>query len=828
MAQQKLFDVFLSHSTADKLAVEVLAGRLEDEAHLKPFPDRWHLVPGNPWQEELEKALDNSRTCAVFIGPTGIGPWENEEMRSALDTRVVQPTFRVVPVLLPGATMPERSRLPRFLSRLTWVDFRGPEGVHDRNIFRRLVAGINGTAPGRDASLSDAPFVVQCPYRGLNVFEEEHSRFFFGRDATIQHLIEWLRPTRFLAVLGPSGSGKSSVVRAGLLPRLRSGALPLSNQWRYRVFKPGSCPIEELALSLAVQTDTTDRTEYALRLGRNLKTDERALHIEIRLQLSNQPPDVRCCFVVDQFEEVFTLCQERAERERFVDLLRYAVTVTGGQTVVVLAMRTDFLSRAAEYSPLAELLSSHQFLVSPMDAEALRQAIEEPARLVGLGWDEGLVDMILNDIGNEPGMLPLLEDTMSQLWEKRSDKNVMTISAYRASGGVRGALAQRADILFMSLTTVQQQIARRILLRLAQPGEGTADTRRRASLQELETRAEDSEAVKTVIQILTDARLLVTEEQQVDIAHEALIRGWPRLRQWIDDDRSGLRIHRRITESAEEWRRLNRDASLLLRGALLAHVQEWCVHHERDLNALEGEFVDTSVKLKIREQEAEKLNQLRAELGMWVEWTILTIVGMTVGVSVNMVVANSVKRAVSNAWAEAVLVLVMSGAVLGTVFGFAQWFVLRKQFKHAAVWVLSTAVAVSVGMTLVPIVILGLAYASNINVVGIDYVVSGAILGVVFGLPQWWFVLRKQFKRAAVWLLATAVAVSAGMMVAPGVIRALRLFAEPGIVSGAGIAAVFGTILGIITGLPLIWLLRHPKSETWKGSRTDFQSPSVR
>ena len=186
------------------------------------------------------------------------------------------------------------------------------------------------------------------------------------------------------------------------------------------------------------------------------------------------------------------------------------------------------------------------------------------------------------------------------------------------------------------------------------------------------------------------------------------------------------------------------------------------------------------------------------------------------------------KRAVSNAWAEAVLVLVMSGAVLGTVFGFAQWFVLTKQFKHAAVWVLSTAVAVSVGMTLVPIVILGLAYASNINVVGIDYVVSGAILGVVFGLPQWWFVLRKQFKRAAVWLLATAVAVSAGMMVAPGVIRALRLFAEPGIVSGAGIAAVFGTILGIITGLPLIWLLRHPKSETWKGSRTDFQSRSVR
>src|SRR4030095_1239861 len=167
-----------------------------------------------------------------------------------------------------------------------------------------------GTAPGRNAGFSETPFVIECPYRGLKVFEEEHSRFFFGRDATIQHLVESLRPTRFLAVLGPSGSGKSSVVRAGLLPRLRTGVLPLSNQWRYCVFKTGAHPMEELALSLAAQTEPTDRTAYALRLGESLKSDERALHIEIRLQVSNQPLDVCCCFVVDQFEEVFTLCQE--------------------------------------------------------------------------------------------------------------------------------------------------------------------------------------------------------------------------------------------------------------------------------------------------------------------------------------------------------------------------------------------------------------------------------------------------------------------------------------------------------------------------------------
>jgi hypothetical protein len=211
MAEQKSFDVFLSHNSEDKSAVEMLAARLEDEAHIRPFLDKWHLIPGNPWQEELERALDSSRTCAVFIGPAGIGSRENEEMRSALDTLVGQPTFRVIPVLLPGAVMPERGRLPRFLSRLTWVDFRGPNGVQDTDAFSRFVAGINGTAPGRGTELSPAPFLIECPYRGLEVFEEEHARFFFGREATIQHLVESLRPTRFLAVLGPSGSGKSSV-----------------------------------------------------------------------------------------------------------------------------------------------------------------------------------------------------------------------------------------------------------------------------------------------------------------------------------------------------------------------------------------------------------------------------------------------------------------------------------------------------------------------------------------------------------------------------------------------------------------------------------------
>lgn len=209
MTDGQAFDVFLSHSSLDKPVVEALAHRLEDDAHVKPWLDEWHLVPGDPWQE----ALDASCICAVFIESSGIGPWGNEEMRSALQPRVSQAEFRVVPVLLPRAIMPERGLLPRFLSRLTRVDFRGLDGSNDANAFHWLVAGIRCMAPGRSGRvMSPGLMAMDCPYRGLDVFDEAHAPFFFGREAMTQYQVETLRGARFLAVFGPSGSGKSSNV----------------------------------------------------------------------------------------------------------------------------------------------------------------------------------------------------------------------------------------------------------------------------------------------------------------------------------------------------------------------------------------------------------------------------------------------------------------------------------------------------------------------------------------------------------------------------------------------------------------------------------------
>jgi WD40 repeat protein len=611
ISRDKSFDVFLSHSSPDKPAVEEVARRLEDEAKLKPWLDKWNLVPGEPWQEALEQALDSSRTCAVFIGLGGIRPWENEEMRSALQTHASKPDYRVIPVLLPGATLPERGELPRFLSRLTWVDFRGTDGLDDAEAFRRLVAGIRGIGPGRVDAATTIP-VIECPYRGLEVFDEAHARFFFGREAITQHLLEALRPTRFLAVLGASGSGKSSLVRAGLLPKLKGGALAESARWTYLAFKPGAHPLQELALSMTRAGSPEDPLGNSLQLLRSLESDERSLHLHVRGALLGQPGEMRLFILVDQFEESFTLCQNETERMQLINNLRYAATVSGGQTLIVITMRADFLARAAEHSDLAELLSGHQFVVSPMDETDLREAIDQPAQMAGLSFEKGLVERILRDVGHEPGALPLLEHALLQLCENRRSDNVMTLQAYDESGGVQGALAKRADEIFEAFNSDDQQtIVRGIMLRLTQPGEGTEDTRRRAATSELWTRPDEQGGVERVIKTLTDGRLLTTSttaggERQVDVAHEALIRGWPRLRRWIDEDRAALRVHRRLTEAAQEWKEKNRDASFLYGGARLAQAKEWRERNEAALNPLEREFLDASANLQEKGRRSAK------------------------------------------------------------------------------------------------------------------------------------------------------------------------------------------------------------------------------
>ncbi len=322
------------------------------------------------------------------------------------------------------------------------------------------------------------PLDTRCPYRGLRVFEEEHAEFYFGREALLHQLVEKVgaltaesqpasaRPAQFLAVLGASGSGKSSLVRAGLVPALREGAVPGSADWVIQVMKPGSQPLAELAAQLATvmageegppdatlrqpfdrkRSDAQDKAQDAAQLRNDLFTNGRALHLLMRRAWSDAPPERRLLLVVDQLEEIFTLCDDEKARQRFIENLLYATAVGDGRVMVLLTMRADFYHRCAVYRNLAGRLSARHVLVGSMDEAELRRAIERPAQRVGLKFETGLVNAILADVARQPGSLPLLQHALLELWEQRQGQ-LLTLSAYQASGGVSGAIAQRADTL---------------------------------------------------------------------------------------------------------------------------------------------------------------------------------------------------------------------------------------------------------------------------------------------------------------------------------------------------------------------------------------------
>jgi len=467
------------------------------------------------------------------------------------------------------------------------------------------LAELTVAAEGEEPLPADVP----CPYKGLAAFEAQDAEFFFGREEVVAELMARLAGTRFLAVVGPSGSGKSSLVRAGLLPAVWDGALPGSEEWPTLVITPGAHPLEELAVRVALLNDYP-----ASVLLREIEEDHRSLHLAVKQALAEQPASVKLLAVVDQFEEIFALCHDDAERRQFINALLYAVQAEDGRTIVVPTIRADFYGRCADYPQLAARMSDG-LLVGPMSREELRAAIERPAAAVGLRPEPGLAEMILDDVAGEPGALPLLSHALLETFARRRGAE-LTLSGYAASGGVAGAIAQTADTVYGGLDPEQQALARSIFLRLTELGEeGAQDTRRRVSPGELVHRDEQAASVEAVLKTLADARLITTGEATVEVAHEALIREWPTLRRWLDEDREGLRIHRLLTEAAQEWSRLGREPGDLYRGARLAKAEEWAREHRSQLNELERAFLGASRALAEqteREREAQRQRELKA------------------------------------------------------------------------------------------------------------------------------------------------------------------------------------------------------------------------
>jgi len=481
----------------------------------------------------------------------------------------------------------------------------------------------------------DAPAPGLPPFKGLQFFDEADAHLFFGREALVARLVERLTTPppgapatgegRFLAIVGASGSGKSSIVRAGLIPALRWSRL--SADWPIHVITPTARPLESLAASLTRDAHSPAATAVLMD---DFARDARSFHLFVRKQLgtgagergskressSPRSPDPHLILVVDQFEELFPLCRDEVERKAFVDNLLTAVEMDG-RTVVVPTLRADFYAHCAPYDNLREALAKHQEYIGPMNADELRQAIEEPAKRGGWELELELVDLILQDIGDEPGALPLLSHALLETWRRRQGHR-LTLGGYLSSGGVRGAIAETAEAVFKDqLSPDQRAIARRIFLRLTELGEDNtvADTRRRAPFDELISKPEDAPAVQEVLNRLADARLIVTETDAAEVAHEALIREWPTLRAWLEENRESLRLHRRLTEAAHAWVEADRQPGDLYREARLAQALEWQAIHEAELSILEREFLLASQRQAehdAAEREAQRQRELEA------------------------------------------------------------------------------------------------------------------------------------------------------------------------------------------------------------------------
>ncbi len=461
----------------------------------------------------------------------------------------------------------------------------------------------------------DAPAAGLCPYKGLSYFDENDADLFVGREALTAKLasrILHLPPDiRFLAIVGASGSGKSSLVRAGLIPALRWDKATVG--WQTHVLTPTARPLENLAAEL---TGGHGPIAGIAGLIDDLTREPRSLHLYARRQAKegNVP---RLLLVVDQFEELFALCRSEDERGAFIANLLTAASEADGPTIIVVTLRADFYAHCAAYPQLRAALARHQEYIGAMNTDELRRVIEEPARRGRWEFEPGLVDLLLHDVGHEPGALPLLSHALLETWQRRRGRT-MTLSGYASSGGVRGAIAETAEAVFTDQFTPEQQaIARRIFLRLTELGDETAmgDTRRRADVSELILRPEETESTRGVLKTLADARLVTMNEDTAEVAHEALIREWPTLRNWLEDNREGLRLHRQMTEAAQEWLGSGREADALYRGTRLAQAREWAETHADEMNAGEREFLKVSEEQNqrdLREREEQRRRELKA------------------------------------------------------------------------------------------------------------------------------------------------------------------------------------------------------------------------
>jgi len=501
--------------------------------------------------------------------------------------------------------------------------------------------------------------ISSCPYRGLSAFREQDAPFFFGREAFTDRLVEAVQRQAMVAVVGSSGSGKSSVVFAGLLPRLRREA-----GWLFASFRPGNRPFHAMAAALLPLLEPhmseTDQLVETRKLADALSQRDLGLPEVVARILQKSADTRRLLLVADQFEELYTLCPEPEVRQRFLDQLLETVEARPDQRepslALVLTLRADFLGQALGYRPLADALQDANLFLGPMTRQELERAIESPAGRQSVAFEAGLVERFLDDVGYEPGNLPLLEFALTSLW-KRQIGSRLTHADYEAIGRVEGALARYADEVYDGLSQAEQERARRAFVQMVRPGERTEDTRRLAS------RAELGEEDWRLVRRLADARLVVTDQdlagqETVEIVHEALIRGWERLRAWLQKDRAFRLWQEQLRGTLRQWEASSQDEGALLHGVPLAQAERWLLERPDDLNPDERRYIQESVALREREQAVRERGRALLSIGCG-------LLGATLG----GLVGESISFISENGFAEGIIGIILGSGILGALFG---------------------------------------------------------------------------------------------------------------------------------------------------------------
>ncbi len=597
------YDVFLSYNSRDREEVAKIAAFLRKRG-LRVFFAIESLAGGDSWLRAVAQAITSCQAVVVVQGRERLSKWQQKEVDLALVHQTEKkPGLKIIPVLLPGADpaldfvlINHRIELePGFDVSLTSLE--------------RLAAALGSAGVLADLPPQESAPAIS-PYRGLLPFREEDSSFYFGRESFVRSLRETVEANSLTALVGPSGSGKSSLVHAGLFPDLRRSGAP--GTWQAVSIRPGPHPISSLSLGLTrlLRPDTPPLSQEgtAAHLAEALLHGEETLEsLSVKALRDAGQPAGKLLLVVDQWEELYTLDHEdEDERDRF--LAEILAATKSSSISVLLLFRGDFYGRVMEHPELRRRLKGDCLISLPdMSLADLRRAVEEPARKVGLSFEDGLVDDILQDLERQPGQLPLLEFVLAQLWSERDSGNQKFLhSSYAAMGRLRGALARKADEITRALPEAE---VRRLFLRLVRVEEDAPVTRRRARCEDL-----DQPTLKIASRFIDD-RLLVsgwdakTGEEIVEVAHEALLHHWRRLGAWLKEHRAFLLWREQLEHDATEWIDNGQQKTFLLTAGPLQMAEIWLAKHAEDLSPEAQGYIRLGVEKKRRDERRRRLRR---------------------------------------------------------------------------------------------------------------------------------------------------------------------------------------------------------------------------